>query len=72
MVERLNGKFVSFGRHACLVWEMKQGSFNVVWVHLMNIKCYPTLGPHLDQVPKGPHCWVKQGPTLGTQKYFGF
>ena len=28
---------MSFGWHACLVWELKQGSFNVVWVHLKNM-----------------------------------
>ena len=70
---------MSFGQHACLVWELKQGSFNVVWVHLMNMHfgtqggaMLSNTGSHLDRVPKGPHCWAKQGPMLGTQKYFGF
>ena len=73
----LNGKFMSLGWHACLVWKFIIKNWNKAVLMLFGYiqwmgPCCPTLGPHLDQVPKGPHCWVKLGPTLGTQKYFGF
>ena len=68
---------MSFGQHACLVWELKQGSFNVAWVHLMIMHFGTQGGTMLSNTGSPPRLSAqgaqllgKTGPHIGYTKIF--
>ena len=59
---------MSLGQHACLVWEMKQGSFNVVWVHLINMRFGTQGGAMLSNTGSPPRSSAQGAPTVGQNR----